>query len=44
MKTKIMLAILALGASAFIASAQDTNAVPDGPGPGRPPPSFRWIH
>jgi hypothetical protein len=37
MKTnsKIMLTMLALGASAFIASAQDTNAVPTGPGPGR---------
>jgi hypothetical protein len=37
MKTnnKIMLTILALGASAFIASAQDTNTVPSGPGPGR---------
>jgi EF hand len=34
-KNQIMLTILALGASAFIASAQDTNAVPDGPSPGR---------
>jgi hypothetical protein len=44
-KTKIMLAILALGASAFIASAQDNNdGPPGGGGPGgpgrhhRPPP------
>ena len=37
MKTnmKLTLAVLALGASAFVASAQDTNSVPNGPGPGR---------
>jgi EF hand len=37
MKTnnKIMLTMLALGASAFIAGAQDTNNMPNGPGPGR---------
>jgi hypothetical protein len=37
MKTnsKIMLTMLALGASAFIASAQDTNNMPNGPGQGR---------
>jgi EF hand len=37
MKTnmKLTLAMLALGASAFVASAQDTNGLPNGPGPGR---------
>lgn len=43
MKMKMMLALLALGASAFVVSAQDDNGgpPPDGQGPGghhRPPP------